>query len=156
MFTPLITAPPVERVRAILLTGDDTLLMIKRVKPHRPDEPYWVAPGGGEEAHDGDLYGALHRELCEELGAVFRVVRRAFVLSHVKKGKPLQEHFFVCTLEGYDLTLRTGPEFSDPTRGEYLPYDVPLYAPSIARLNFKTPELQSWLLRHLDALRTLQ
>ncbi len=152
MFAPLINDQPIERVRAVLLTENNTLMMIKRVKPSREHLPYWVAPGGGVEPHDYDLHSALYRELYEELGAEVRILRRVFVLNHVKKDRPLQEHFFVCRLESYDLSLRTGPEFNDPTRGEYLPDEIPLTRRHIQRLNFKTPELQTWLLRHLDTL----
>lgn len=114
-----------RRVRAILLTGNNSVLFIKRVKPNNPS-PYWVAPGGGVEHDDHNLYDTLERELCEELGATATVLNKAFVLKHEKAGKQLEEHFFVCRLHNYDLDKRDGPEFDDPTRGEYIPDEIPL------------------------------
>ncbi len=144
-----------QRVRAILLTGDDSVLLIERIKPNG-SASYWVAPGGGVEAGDADLIASLERELYEELGAVATVVRTAFVLEHFKAGKQLEEHFFVCHLHNYDLSKRYGPEFNDPANGEYLPVAVPLDALELQRVNIKTPELRAWMIRNLDLLRRLQ
>ena len=152
-----IKAEPVinQRVRAILLTGRDSTLLIKRVKPHKR-LPYWVAPGGGVESQDSDLIAALERELYEELGARAIVLETAFVLEHHIAGKQLEEHFFVCLLQEYDLSKRYGPEFADPARGEYIPQEVPLDALALCRINIKTAQLRDWMLRKLDYLRGLQ
>ncbi len=144
-----------QRVRAILLTGADSVLLIKRIKPNG-SASYWVAPGGGVERGDADLIATLERELYEELGAVATVLDRAFVLEHWKAGKQLEEHFFLCRLHDYDLSKRYGPEFSDPANGEYIPEEVPLDAFALRRINIKTPELRDWLLRNLEYLRGLQ
>ncbi len=144
-----------RRVRAILLTDDGALLLIKRVKPNKT-APYWVAPGGGVESSDPSLIAALERELYEELGARATVLETAFVLEHQKAGKQLEEHFFLCRLHGYDLSARYGPEFEDPSRGEYIPEAVPLAAYTLRQIDFKTPELRDWLLRRLEYLRGLR
>ncbi len=143
-----------RRVRALLLTGDGSLLMIKRVKPGRP--PYWVAPGGGVEWMDLDLIAALERELYEELGADATVLATAFVLEHQKAGKQLEEHFFVCLLHHFDLSKRYGPEFRDPSRGDFIPEFIPLASAELEAIHFKTPELRDWMLQHLDYLRSIQ
>ena len=144
-----------RRVRAILLTGDNTVLLIKRIKPNA-SSTYWVAPGGGVEHSDADLMATLERELYEELGAVATVINTAFVLKHRKAGKQLEEHFFVCHLRDYDLSKRYGPEFSNPANGQYIPEEVPLDAYRLRRINIKTPELRDWMIRNLDSLRRLQ
>jgi 8-oxo-dGTP pyrophosphatase MutT (NUDIX family) len=144
-----------QRVRAILLTGNDSVLLIKRVKPNS-SASYWVAPGGGVEHQDSDLIATLERELYEELGAIATVLDTAFVLEHQKAGKQLEEHFFVCRLEHYDLSKRYGPEFNDPARGEFIPEEVPLDSIKLRRINLKTPELRDWMLGKLDYLRDLQ
>ncbi len=141
-----------QRVRAILLTGKGTVLLIKRIKPNKT-APYWVAPGGGVESTDVDLLAALERELYEELGANAIVLDSAFVLEHRKAGKQLEEHFFLCLLEDYDLSKRYGPEFFDSSRGEYIPDEVALDVQVLRRLNIKTPELRDWLVERLDDLR---
>lgn len=144
----------VQRVRAILLTQDGHVLFIKRVKPNNTN-PYWVAPGGGVEDDDPTLLDALDRELREELGAYADVIEEGFVLEHHKAGKNLQEFFFVCHLLDYDLSLRHGPEFDDPQRGEYIPDFVPLEARAIAALNILTEELKTWLVDNISYLRVL-
>ncbi|MCY3833776.1 MAG: NUDIX hydrolase [Chloroflexi bacterium] len=144
-----------QRVRAILLTGDGAMLMIKRVKPGSA-APYWVAPGGGVEQADADLIATLERELYEELGAVASVLSTAFVLEHEKAGKQLEEHFFVCLLHEFDLSRRYGPEFRDHSRGAYIPEFISLDPPSLGKLYFKTPELYDWMIHHLDYLCSIQ
>ena len=144
-----------QRVRAILLTGDGTLLLIKRVKPDAAT-PYWVAAGGGVEWTDIDRIAALERELYEELGAVAKVLATAFVLEHEKAGKQLEEHFYVCLLQDLDLSKRYGPEFNDPARGEFIPEFVSLDLAHLGAINFKTPELYDWIIVHLDYLRSIQ
>ncbi len=144
-----------QRVRAILLTDRDSVLFIKRVKPHNR-APYWVAPGGGVEHGDSDLVAALERELYEELGAAAAVLATAFVLEHQKAGKHLQEHFFICRLKNYDLSKRYGPEFDDPTRGEFIPEEIPLDEFALTRIHIKTPEMRDWMIQNLDYLRRLQ
>lgn len=142
-----------RRVRAILLTGSGSVIFIKRIKP-TGRKPYWVAPGGGVEDGDADLVATLKRELFEELGAVASVLETAFVLEHEKAGKQLEEHFFVCVLENYDLSKRDGPEFNDSARGEYIPEAVPLDETSLNAINIKTPELRDWMVRNLDYLNS--
>lgn len=144
-----------QRVRAILLTGRDSVLFIKRVKPHS-SAPYWVAPGGGVEHGDSDLVAALERELYEELGAAAIVLETAFILEHQKASKHLEEHFFICRLKDYDLSKRYGPEFDDPTRGEFIPEEIPLDEFALARIHIKTPEMRDWMIQNLDHLRRLQ
>lgn len=144
-----------QRVRAILLTGDGSVLLIKRVKPNQK-APYWIAPGGGVEHADYDVIAALERELFEELGAIATVVDTAFVLEHEKAGKQLEEHFFICLLQSYDLSKRYGPEFDDPARGEFIPEEIPLDAAALRRIKFKTPQMRDWMIQRLDFLRRLQ
>ncbi|MDE2774943.1 MAG: NUDIX domain-containing protein [Chloroflexota bacterium] len=144
-----------QRVRAILLAGDGSALMIKRVKPSR-STPYWVAPGGGVEWTDLDLFAALERELYEELGAFATVLATAFVLEHEKAGKQLEEHFFVCLLQDLDLSKRYGPEFNDPARGQFIPEFIPLERAQLDAIRFQTPELRDWMIQHLDYLRSIR
>jgi 8-oxo-dGTP pyrophosphatase MutT (NUDIX family) len=159
MFIHLTSTAPratgvVRRVRAILLTPQQQLLLIKRVKPNQ-GIPYWVAPGGGVEVDDYDLESALQRELAEELGATFEILEKAFVLRHEKAGKQLEEHFYICRLGELDLAKRHGPEFGDPQRGEYIPEAIALTPAALSQVDFKTPQLATWLARHLDFLQEL-
>ena len=144
-----------RRVRAILLTADNRLLFIKRVKPNNIMPPYWVAPGGGVEDEDDDILSALHRELDEELGATVEVMEEGFILRHHKGNKNLEEYFYICRLLDYDLSKRNGPEFDDPSRGQYIPDIVELSEQALNTINIKTIELRQWLLNNLQSLRNL-
>lgn len=143
-----------KRVRAILLTDENEVMFIKRIKPNN-DAPYWVAPGGGVEEDDSNLLDALHRELEEELGATVDVIKHGFMLRHQKANKNLEEHFFICRLVNYDLSQRNGPEFDDPARGEYIPHAVALTTDAIDNINIKTTQLRDWLIDNLPQLRRI-
>jgi ADP-ribose pyrophosphatase YjhB (NUDIX family) len=65
--SPPLRSPVTDRVRVLLITPDDDLLTIKRVRTGQ--DPYWVLPGGGVEAGE-DLETALARKLREELAAI--------------------------------------------------------------------------------------
>ena len=52
-------------VRALILTPDHELLLIRILAPDR--DVFWIAPGGGLEPSE-DIEEALRRELNEELG----------------------------------------------------------------------------------------
>jgi 8-oxo-dGTP pyrophosphatase MutT (NUDIX family) len=58
----------VERhaVRAILLTPDGEVLLL-RIRPPNGGDPFWITPGGGLEEGETPERG-LHRELMEEFG----------------------------------------------------------------------------------------
>lgn len=151
---PPVSSAPIRRVRAVLLTPRGTLMFIKRIKPHNPI-PYWVAPGGGVERDDSSLIDALERELSEEMGATVEILRHGFTIEHTKAGKRLEEHFFICRLVDYDLSLRNGPEFEDPTRGEYLLDEIPLTREGVASIDLRTTQLRDWLMSNLDTLQRL-
>lgn len=67
-----------NRVRAVLITPDNQLLTIRRVRPGQ--EPYSVLPGGGVEAGE-DLDTALARELREEMAATADVHSLLLILK---------------------------------------------------------------------------
>jgi 8-oxo-dGTP pyrophosphatase MutT (NUDIX family) len=68
----------IERVRAILITPANTMLVIKRTKPGMA--PYWVLPGGHADDTDSSLEAALRREIREELAGDATVLRLIDVL----------------------------------------------------------------------------
>ncbi|MEG3637271.1 NUDIX hydrolase [Micromonospora palythoicola] len=104
-------------MRAILLDEDDRLVLIKRTKSGQA--PYWTTPGGGVESTDASLEAALRRELLEELGASVDRFAQVFLFT-VPAGEGVSvQYFFACRLLELREDARIGPEFDDPSRGDY-------------------------------------
>ena len=55
-------------VRALIITGEREVLLMRICLPHGGD-CFWIAPGGGIEG-DGLPEATLQRELAEELGLI--------------------------------------------------------------------------------------
>ncbi|WP_435108369.1 NUDIX domain-containing protein [Nocardiopsis synnemataformans] len=106
-----------QKARAILFDRQQRLVLIKRTRPGRA--PYWVTAGGGVEPEDASVEAALHREVFEELGGHIDRVRKVVVITDELPEGTLIQHVFVARLTAMDPSSRTGPEFSDPTRGTY-------------------------------------
>ncbi|MBL8116169.1 MAG: NUDIX domain-containing protein [Anaerolineae bacterium] len=144
-----------HRVRALLLTHRATILLIKRVR--QGDEPYWVLPGGGVEPGDGSFEAALRRELKEELGATAEILHEVFMTEDPGQsdleGWLVQHHFFICRLLGYDLSRRDGPEFLDPTKGEYIPEEFPLDPERLSAVNIFSDDIKTFLVANIARLR---
>ncbi|MEW1845410.1 NUDIX domain-containing protein [Nonomuraea angiospora] len=130
------------RVRGVLVTPGNGVLTIKRVRPAMA--PYWVLPGGGVEDSDASLEEALLREVREELAGKARI----HSLIHVIDGAEERQLFFLATIESWDPAKRTGPEFAEPARGEYLVQEVPLSAAGIASIDLKPEQVAELLAEH--------
>ncbi|MFE9930857.1 NUDIX domain-containing protein [Streptomyces sp. NPDC005533] len=134
----------IERVRAVLVTADDTMLVIRRTKPGVP--VYWVLPGGGVEASDDSREAALHREIHEEIAGKADVVR----LLHTMESDDERQLFYLARVETWNFADRTGPEFSAEGRGEYALKEIPLTGEGLDRINLKPEEIAYVLRGALD------
>jgi 8-oxo-dGTP pyrophosphatase MutT (NUDIX family) len=139
-----------DRVRALLITPDGDLLTIRRVRPGQ--DPYWVLPGGGIEPGE-DLEAALARELREEIAATAAVHSLLYILDHGGD----RQYFYLARVHAWSAEPgdRTGPEFTDPARGDYHLQPIPLTAPALAAINLKPDALARHLLGHLHAATDL-
>ncbi|MFF8312424.1 NUDIX hydrolase [Streptomyces lydicus] len=124
-----------ERVRAVLVTADETMLVIRRTKPGVP--VYWVLPGGGVEAHDESREAALHREIHEEIAGKADIVR----LLHTLETEDERQLFYLARIATWSFEDRTGPEFSAEGRGEYALEEVPLTVEGIDGIDLKPEEI---------------
>ncbi|HET9894622.1 MAG TPA: NUDIX domain-containing protein [Streptosporangiaceae bacterium] len=132
------------RVRAVLITPDGDLLTIRRVRPGH--DPYWVLPGGGIE--DGETQEtALARELREELAATADVHSLLYMLHH----GDVSQYFYLARANSWSdrATDRSGPEFTDPSRGEYQLQPVPLTAEALEGIALKPDAVARFLIHHL-------
>lgn len=135
-----------NRVRALLITPDGDLLTIRRVRPGQ--DPYWVLPGGGVEPGE-DLDAALARELREEIAATADVHSLVYVLGQGGD----RQYIYLARAHAWSPEPgdRTGPEFTNLSRGDYHLQPIPLTAPALAAINLKPNALARHLLGHLRA-----
>jgi ADP-ribose pyrophosphatase YjhB (NUDIX family) len=136
--------------RAILIDDGGRLVLIKRTKPGQ--DPYWTAPGGGVESNDVSVEAALFRELAEELGAKVRGASQVFLFSSPSDAGVAVQHFFVARLVSLDESQRTGPEFSDTSRGGYEVDRVDLQGDDLGIIDLKPPALKEFILANREAL----
>ncbi|MFE2524824.1 NUDIX domain-containing protein [Streptomyces sp. NPDC059382] len=125
----------IERVRAVLVTADDTMLVIRRTKPGIP--VYWVLPGGGVEAGDESREAALHREIHEEIAGKAEIVR----LLHTVESDDERQLFYLARIATWSFDDRTGPEFSAEGRGEYALDEIPLTLAGLDGIDLKPEEI---------------
>lgn len=120
-----------ERVRAILVTPNYDMLVIKRVRPGVA--PYWVVPGGGVEPTDPDRETALKREIREEIAGEINLVS----LLHVLETQDERQYFYLATIKHWSFEERTGPEFANDISGGYQLEEIPLTSDGIASIDLK-------------------
>lgn len=121
----------IERVRAVLVTPDDMMLVIRRTRPGVPE--YWVLPGGGVEAEDASRAAALHREIHEEIAGKADSVR----LLHTMESDDERQLFYLARITTWSFDDRTGPEFSAEGRGEYALEEIPLTLEGLDGIDLK-------------------
>jgi len=144
------------RVRAILITRDNSLLLIKRIK--QDIKPYWVFPGGGvEDSDNNDFKIALIRELREELNAQVKKIRKPiYYIKRLKNNKIVQyEIYFLVEVENWSEIDRSGPEFSDESRGLYLIEEIPFNKNSLTQINIKPDEVKQFLIKNIHNIHSL-
>lgn len=124
-----------ERVRAVLVTADDTMLVIRRTKPGLPE--YWVLPGGGVEAGDESREAALHREVHEEIAGKADIIRLLYTMESSNE----RHLFYLARVTTWSFEDRTGPEFSAEGRGEYALEEIPLTVEGLDGIDLKPGEI---------------
>ncbi|MFF1422139.1 NUDIX domain-containing protein [Streptomyces sp. NPDC058280] len=124
-----------ERVRAVLVTADDTMLVIRRTRPGIPE--YWVLPGGGVEPSDESREAALHREIHEEIAGKADIIR----LLHTMESDDERQLFYLARIATWSFDDRTGPEFSAEGRGEYALEEIPLTMEGLDGIDLKPEEI---------------
>jgi 8-oxo-dGTP pyrophosphatase MutT (NUDIX family) len=118
-----------HRVRAVLLTPNNTMLLIKRIRPGIA--PYWVIVGGKIEPTDASAEEALRREVREEIAGEAEIVSRL----HTIQTDDERQDFYLATIEKWSFEDRTGPEFSEEGRGEYCLEETPLTVEALDAIN---------------------
>ena len=130
-----------DRVRAVLLTRDNRFLTIKRVKPGKA--PYWVLPGGGVDPGDRSLEDALHREIREELAGTADIHS---LLQIVQRGGD-RHYIYLARIRRWSYADRSGPEFTEAGRGEYILEQAPLTRSGLAGIDLVPTETAELLRR---------
>lgn len=139
-----------QSVRAILLDGDDKLILIKRTRPGQA--PYWTTPGGGIDDSDDGPEAALIRELVEELGATVEIGPRLFLDSRTSNATTDVQHFYLARLGAIDHRHRHGPELDDPNRGSYELERIDLDGDALETIDLKPVELKDFIRTNREGL----
>ncbi|MFC9228333.1 NUDIX domain-containing protein [Streptomyces decoyicus] len=134
-----------QRVRAILITPDNTLLLMRRVRPGVA--PYWVIIGGGVEDTDAGRQDALLREVREEIAGEAKITR---LLHQLENAQGETEYFYLAHIRKWNFDDRTGPEFQRDDRGEYLLDEIPLTTEALASVNLLPEEISNVLIEALE------
>jgi 8-oxo-dGTP pyrophosphatase MutT (NUDIX family) len=122
------------RVRAVLLTGHGSIIVIARHRPGRA--AYRVLPGGAVEATDPSPEAALARELHEELGAHAVIgPRLATITAAMHDGTMAIQHLHLANLVTLDPAQATAPEYTDPATGTYTLEELPLDITAVRQAN---------------------
>jgi 8-oxo-dGTP pyrophosphatase MutT (NUDIX family) len=135
----------IERVRAVLITPDNDLLLIRRERPDTPT--YWVLPGGHVEPTDASLEDAVRREVQEELAGTPQI----HSLIHIFDGTEDRQRIYLGRITEWSFPDRTGPEFTQADRGRYELDTVPASADALAAINLRPDQVAQLL---IDALRS--
>ncbi|MFI9788420.1 NUDIX domain-containing protein [Kitasatospora sp. NPDC051984] len=128
-----------HRVRAVLLTPNNTTLLIKRIRPGI--DPYWVIVGGKIEPTDAGPEEALLREVREEIAGEAEIVS----LLHTIETDDERQDFYLATVEKWSFEDRTGPEFGQEGRGEYLLEEISLTTDALDAVNLLPPDFAAVL-----------
>lgn len=128
-----------KRVRAVLVTPNDTMLLIKRIRPGIP--AYWVIVGGKVEPTDAGPEDALRREVREEIAGEAEIVS----VLHTHQTDTDHETFYLARIEKWSFADRTGPEFSQQGRGEYLLEEIALTTEALDSVNLLPGEFAAVL-----------
>lgn len=132
-----------KRVRAIIIQ-DDSLLTIKRVKPQ---EIYWVFPGGKVEAGESDQE-ALVRECKEELGLDVQVEELLFEKIFDPAGREQQmEYFYRCSVVGGELGTGDGPEYAENNHYDGTHEAEWVKMKDLAKIDLKPKEIKEGILK---------
>ncbi|MBV9026610.1 MAG: NUDIX domain-containing protein [Streptomycetaceae bacterium] len=130
-----------QRVRAVLITPQHTILAIKRVRPGIP--AYWVLSGGGVEDSDESFEAALHREVWEEIAGRAEITG----LLHTTEADDERQFFYLARITEWNVDKRSGAEFSQEDRGEYLLEEIPLTKEGFDRIDLKPAEIADEIYR---------
>ncbi|QSB03959.1 NUDIX domain-containing protein [Natronoglycomyces albus] len=142
------------RVRALIHTGENNILTIKRTKPGQP--PYWVLPGGHVEPTDASLEQALIRELREELGNDTEVQDHPRPVFKLQRCVDEVEIIYALHMPNPNTgnNAPSGPEFTDPSRGGYGIDIIPTTYEDLRQRPLLPPELKNALLQEQIASGT--
>jgi len=133
-----------HRVRAVLLTPNNTTLLIKRIRPGI--DPYWVIVGGKIEPTDASPEDALKREVHEEIAGKAQIIS----LLHTIETDDERQDFYLATIDKWNFEDRTGPEFSQEGRGEYLLEEIPLTTHDLDAINLLPQEIATVLRKAVE------
>jgi 8-oxo-dGTP pyrophosphatase MutT (NUDIX family) len=131
----------IERVRAVLVTPEGSMLTIRRDRPTQAT--YWVLPGGHVDPADQSKEAALSREISEEIAGEADIYSLLHVLDSESGDE--RQYFYLGRIASWSFASRTGPEFSEPGRGTYQLEQIPLTAAGLGAIDLKPTTIAALL-----------
>lgn len=132
-----------DRVRAVLVTPTDEVLLIRRERPNTP--VYWVLPGGGVEPTDASHEDALRREVHEEVAGLPEI----HGLIDIVESADDRQFIYLARITGWSFSDRSGPEFHEAGSSAYHLDIVPLTKEALGAVNLKPDAVTDLLLAAL-------
>lgn len=138
-----------RRVRAILLTDQHTLILIKRL-PQRPrQQPMWVAPGDAIVPDGADDKLILRDALMAELGVEVKILNLALQLFMTRW------NFYVCKVASVNPNRRSPQAIEEHRKGLYKVDEIKLEEAVIKQKTIQPRALRDYLMANLPMLRVM-
>lgn len=114
-----------EAVRAVVLDGENRILLFKAFPDKLRSRYFWITPGGGVGAGESATT-ALRRELVEEcglrgaeIGPLIWVREQVFSMPHSGQLTRQRERFYLVRVERHEVDVSGWDEFERSFMGEH-------------------------------------
>ncbi|MDX2077764.1 MAG: hypothetical protein SFZ02_15155 [bacterium] len=138
-----------RRVRAILLTDQHTLILLKRL-PQRPRQtPMWIAPGDAIVPDGADDKPILREALMAELGVEVKILNLALQLFMTRW------NFYLCKVVSVNPNRRSAQAIAEHKKGLYKVDELKLEEAVIKQKTIQPRALRDYLMANLPMLRVM-
>ncbi|MDZ4670920.1 MAG: hypothetical protein SH821_08625 [Phototrophicales bacterium] len=138
-----------RRVRAILLTDQHTLILLKRLPQGPRQTPMWIAPGDAIVPHGADDKIILREALITELGVEVAIMDLALQLFMTRW------NFYLCKVVSVNPNRRSPQAIAEHKKGVYKVDELPLDESVIKQKTIQPRALRDYLMANMPLLRVI-